>query len=192
MKLWGWVIVGALVFGVGACACPKCAVDTMDEIGVSEVNPPTGIDRGALASVIEFLVATAGVESTQVRAIDSAIASEALVLGFFVASPWAADVRGYALMKDGRIVLDVRLVRAAPPDARYLAHPQVWPLIPFLYAAGHRLAHGGTWLDSIAAARPFATAAADAIEAGAADSPLPPGVPPGALADYLRRWSRLR
>jgi hypothetical protein len=94
------------------------------------------------------------------------------------------------LLKDGRLALQDQLVRAAPPDARFLADPATWPLIPFLYAAGYRMAHGGTWAESRAAAGAFAAQLAASLGAGRHAALLPPGVDPFRLAEGLRHWER--
>ncbi|MCU0725560.1 MAG: hypothetical protein MUE73_07215 [Planctomycetes bacterium] len=179
------------VAAASGCYCPKCPVDTADGIAVSTVSILSSAERGALFGALGFVTAECGPESPEVRALDIALSGNSTVVGRFQPTRDSMHVRGYALLKDGRLALDDRLVRAAPPDAQFLADPATWPLIPFLYAAGYRMAHGGTWEESNAAAHAFADQLAKSLDQGRHAALLPPGVEPWHLAKGLRSWQRM-
>ena len=181
------LVLGAVLFGSACLPCPKCAVDSQDGVGVSYISPLAPVEKGAVASVIQLLAVQAGPESPEIRALDSGLASGMLVIGYFNRPP-RSQVRGYVLMKDGRLALDEGFVRAAALDAGYLSDMRTWPFIPVLYAAGHRLAHGGTWMDSVTAARPFAVSLAETVERGEASRTLPSRMDTSGLARALRFW----
>ena len=192
MKRLGFVCsIALLVFTLSGCVCPKCPLDSLDGVGVALIKKPNGAERGAIASVLQVLTAQTGPESPEVRAVDSALASRRLVVGKFHPSPRHPEARGYVMMKDGRIALDVSFVRAAPPDSNYLADRRTWPLIPILYASGHRLVRGGTWRDSVTAAGVFSDELADGVESGRVAGTLPAGTDRAGLARYLRNWKRI-
>jgi len=176
-----------LAAALSACGCPRCPKDSQEGVGVTYAKPPTGAERGALASVIQLIIAEAGPEDPAVRAFDSALSRGLVVIGRLNNSP-SAPVRGYVMLLDGRIALDDAFVRVAPPDAGYLANPKTWPLIPVVYAAGRRLQGNVTWLQSVEAARPLAGRLADRVEQGGAENVLPNGTRTGDLARALGYW----
>ncbi len=176
---------------LSACACPKCPLDSTDGVGVALIRNPNAAERGAIASVLQVLTAQAGPESAEIRAIDSALSARRLVVGQFFPSAKNPETRGYVLMKDGAIALDISFVRCAPPDSNYLADQRTWPLFPVLYAAGHRLHHGGTWRESIAAAGAFADDLAEDISRGSVAETLPTSTDRALLARFLRNWKQI-
>jgi len=183
-------VVLALSAGLlpAACACNRCAVESLDGVDVSVLSSPTAAERGAIASALALVTVEAGPESSEVRAIDHALGSRRLLIGWFHRAEDGSAVRGYALLRDGRVVLDHEFVRAATADSGYLADPRSWPFVPFLYAAGRRIAAGGSWESSVEAAGSFAGSLAETVEAGRADGVLPVGTDDVALALALKRW----
>jgi len=182
--------VMALLLQIG-CACPKCPIDSTDGVGVALIKNPNPAERGAIASVLQVLTAQVGPESLEIRAIDSALSTRRLVVGQFFPSEQNPETRGYVLMKDGAIALDISFVRSAPPDSNYLADPRTWPMFPMLYAAGYRLTHGGTWRDSIAAAGAFADDLAEGVSSGQVTVTLPAATDRAQLARFLRNWKQI-
>jgi hypothetical protein len=189
-------IAGALLLAAAAvaavpvagCRCPRCPLDTMDGIGVSLPSSPSSAERGALYSVFALLAAEAGPGAPEVQALDSALSGHNVVIGRFLVTRDTSHIRGYALLNDGRVALEERYARGALPDTNFLASRNVWPLIPYLYAAGYRMARGGTWNDSHAAAVEFTGHLADALDAKKHSALLPPGTDIPLLARALRYW----
>lgn len=174
-----------------ACACPKCPIDSTDGVGVALIKNPNSAERGAIASVLQVITVEVGPESPEVRAIDSALSSRRLVVGQFFPSEKNPETRGYVLMKDGTIALDISFVRSAPADSNYLADQRTWPMFPMLFAAGYRLAHGGTWRDSIEAAGAFADDLAEGVSSGRVAGTLPADTDRALLARFLRNWKQI-
>ena len=192
MRVFGIVILSALLGAeLSGCTCPKCPIDSTDGVGVALIKRPNSAERGAIASVLQLLTAQAGPESPEIRAIDSALASGQLIVGQFFPSKLNPETRGYVLMKDGVIALDISFVRSAPPDSNYLADQRTWPMFPVLYAAGFRLARGGTWRDSVAAAGAFADDLAAGVLSGRVDGTLPAATNRELLAAFLRNWKHI-
>ncbi len=175
-----WTAVG--------CRCPRCPLDSMDGVGVSLPSSPNAAERGALYSAFALVAAEAGPEAPEVQALDAALSGHNVVIGRFLVTRDTSHIRGYALLSDGRVALEERYARGALPDANFLASRNVWPLIPYLYAAGYRLARGGTWNDSHAAAVEFTGRLADALDAREHSALLPPGTDIPLLARALRYW----
>ncbi len=192
MRRLGIVFSLALLTPIlSGCACPKCPIDSQDGVGVALIKNPNAAERGAIASVLQVLTAQAGPESPEVVALHSALASRRMVIGRFHPSPRHPETRGYVMMKNGRIALDLYFVRAAPPDSNYLADRRTWPLMPILFAAGYRLVHGGTWRDSVTAAGAFADELADGVESDRVAGALPAGTDRADLARFLRNWKQI-
>ncbi len=160
------VLVSVVVWGAG-CACPGCPEDSVDGVQVSVLAPPSIAERGALDSAIELVAVAAGPAGPEVTALRAALDDGRLLIGWFREK---STVRGYTLLAGGRVALDHRYVRAVAADSAYLASPMVWPLLPYLYAAGFRLANGGSREASIDAARTFAVKLAGSVEAEMAAS----------------------
>lgn len=189
MKATAVILLCAAALGPGcAFLCPKCPVDTLDGVGVSLPVTPRSAVRGAVYSVFALVAAEAGPESPEMQALDAALAGSGLRVGRFFAAKETPGVRGYALFPDGRLVLDERYVLVAPPTAEFLKDARVWSLIPFLYAAGHRLARGGTWESSVDAAAEFAGRLAASLRGGRHREHLPAGTDVPSLVGYLDFW----
>ena len=172
----------------GACACPRCPKETFEGVGVVMPAAPNGAERGAISSVIQLLAV--GGDSLETNALSTGLATRRIVIGAFATAPRANRIRGYALMKDGRLALQDFYVRSTPPDSSYLKNPRTWPLIPIIYAAGVRLAGSGDWAQSIAATKEFMPKLAERIRSGEAAAALPPGTNTKELARSLMAWGR--